>query len=1515
MICPNINDPSWKKLVQAVGEEHAYYLWDKNGGNPLTQTPDGKTSNLFNDLLALTHGNSLEAMSLKATIHSHEFLSFNESNEKEPQLVVLSSGNHGFVNKAGREFPLSEHREETPISYDQRTTAAQEETQEDYEAKRTILQNSFKNFDIDVVVKNVKNPKVVMKNGRATIQMPEAYPLGHADTLFHEHAHIMIDALGGLSNEHIAFGRRQLEGTALEKEILAKYKNVSDEVQSKEVLAQAIGIAANKLFEDTVKHRKWNAWLKVLFNRLKATLGLNHDAVMELARKLMNDELVSIEISDAIYDQKVAGTPWEDINTIDELRDNLLERVRSLHSHWKRSKNTSSVAQMEDLIEEMVQYNDIRSAIMYVQKADTTTASALKQFKAMRKKFDSGEMTPADMEAFGKLMHDRKVFVSTFELIPQVKALITEGKVEFDKKSNKELGFKKPIKKLDEVTLRLNEINSMYDQLLEDYMVEKYHKDTDFVQALWGRKYEKEFHKIYRAVDRKALGAEAYKAKKEAWVSGKMQEHSQEIEDDNKLYLRKSLNRNRGYINDISGLSRWAADPRSIEDTIMQIAIKQLDKLDFEIQVEYGEALRAPVEVFNAFADSRGNSLNQEEMYKGFYEEIDGKKTGYYLGKYKSTFSTERNSLWKAWNDAAEAHGENSPEAETAKATYQDWKIINEEQPYSQAFREKSDKIQEGFHNTERHGQLTKERSKIKKRYMVDGQFQFDKMSESDLVKWNNIKTEIEAEKVKTAAANKATSKEFFKLWKSVPTARYNSVNKHNLATMSQEDYDVWFHANHHKAQRGDTVYYAENSEWTTLTPKDGRSNNPKYRDGKITPVSKWINPTWSASEANLSGDTVDGNMFRVLKENSAKVDELYGNKSKRRKNYTDDVMSDTVALPRTEKTTAERLVESGVKATFWEGIKDQVKKRSTDFDLEQDVEKTAEWDRFVKVIVDEEHKVKNFIPIYFRNDLKNMKDQSYDLMSIEMMDLYAAMNFEKKHKLEPDMMIIQDAMANRKVAKQKGFKYMVNSILPMMKGENFKPVDIEGVHSNVYQAFQSMVENRMYNIGVKDAGSVNVWGNKISLNKVSNTIAGYTGSVLLTFNWLSSGAASMQGNTLNMSEAFGGTNLTTTNMKNGHQMYLGDFKNVMGDIGRVVAKSKTNALLERYDPSGNYNGLQHKFAHRGVLKQTAAQGLQALNFTHWQEHQVQATLMYGLLDAVQLKTKEGNDISLAELYMVDENGNLGFKPVTDLTDVELRAIEQKAHRKIKEITKKKHGNYDGANKAEYQRTVGGQQAGMLRKWLIPGIQHRFRNLTTMGKNFEELEDVDLYYNESGDEFQEGIYTTTARFLRQFNKELRTLQFTVVSAEWDKLTDKERGNIRQSIFEAGAMLGSYLAFLAFLAFAEDQDEEWAYVPAFYMRRLFGELAFYAYPMETFRILRSPAASLSMVERLMGLATQGIYDTVQVATGGEATRYLQGERKGDLKLWRKTKQLLPVSAQIERNVEEALGYLQQMMVNQ
>lgn len=75
--CPNLSNPQVKQefeeLVQAVGEDAAYFLWNKNNGYSLESAPNGAPSRLFKDLVDYYSGNREKALQTKGKTYLQQF--------------------------------------------------------------------------------------------------------------------------------------------------------------------------------------------------------------------------------------------------------------------------------------------------------------------------------------------------------------------------------------------------------------------------------------------------------------------------------------------------------------------------------------------------------------------------------------------------------------------------------------------------------------------------------------------------------------------------------------------------------------------------------------------------------------------------------------------------------------------------------------------------------------------------------------------------------------------------------------------------------------------------------------------------------------------------------------------------------------------------------------------------------------------------------------------------------------------------------------------------------------------------------------------------------------------------------------------------------------------------------------------------------------------------------------------------------------------------------------------------
>lgn len=77
IFCPNFSNKQVKQefeeLVQAVGEDMAYLLWDRNNGYALDKAPNGADSRLFKDLLDYYEGDRIKTLQAKGKVYLQQF--------------------------------------------------------------------------------------------------------------------------------------------------------------------------------------------------------------------------------------------------------------------------------------------------------------------------------------------------------------------------------------------------------------------------------------------------------------------------------------------------------------------------------------------------------------------------------------------------------------------------------------------------------------------------------------------------------------------------------------------------------------------------------------------------------------------------------------------------------------------------------------------------------------------------------------------------------------------------------------------------------------------------------------------------------------------------------------------------------------------------------------------------------------------------------------------------------------------------------------------------------------------------------------------------------------------------------------------------------------------------------------------------------------------------------------------------------------------------------------------------
>ena len=707
---------------------------------------------------------------------------------------------------------------------------------------------------------------------------------------------------------------------------------------------------------------------------------------------------------------------------------------------------------------------------------------------------------------------------------------------------------------------------------------------------------------------------------------------------------------------------------------------------------------------------------------------------------------------------------------------------------------------------------------------------------------------------------------------------------------------------------------------WVNANSINGQVNKPK---------SKWIDPAYEYFKDKNNKGEARYDMYWFLVDLAEKRD----------KNYLG--RPGGLRLPAIEKSVLERTFENGVVDTVSKTLGDTFRVRASDVDLhnENPDETEAEgWSKIKESIqrvsyvnLDENQKIARTIPRYFndpkkRKELAEKGDQSYDLVSMYLMDYWGSLNFKEKYSVLPELEVFKEAVATRKtVQKTFGGTSKVAKKLGLSKNV---PAVISGTESNAYKAIQSLLEDRIY--GIKSVGSATV-------NKIAQSIMGFTGDLFLIGNYFSAGASLFQGKTMNFIKGVGGLDFNLRDVAKAEAKYDSDVINLIADIGALTPSSRTNLLGEIYDSTQDWSAVSKKFAGTTKISQLADKS--TLHFlTSMAENYIQNTLMYAFLNGIKVKNAKGQFIdnegnvvedkkdamSLDEAYEKDKSGRrLVIKKIAQgielssgqtywLDKKNLQQTEFVVKRYLNHINRRLNGNYDKNNQAMAQRAATGKLVMMLRKWLEPGIRRRYRGVGTSLVPKEYLTEEDVYYNREIQDLDEGTYTTMIRFIAGIKKDTRKFSMELVSDRWHQLSLREKSNMKEMTTElATIVLALITSSLLYGAAQDEPDEKQKFammMASFYTRRLYSELVGFANPREALRILKSPAASISLVQNSMEIMDRFFEDGITVIAGGEMERYASGKRKGQLKLTKEINDVIPIFYQLNRDVEDTMGWL-------
>jgi len=610
--------------------------------------------------------------------------------------------------------------------------------------------------------------------------------------------------------------------------------------------------------------------------------------------------------------------------------------------------------------------------------------------------------------------------------------------------------------------------------------------------------------------------------------------------------------------------------------------------------------------------------------------------------------------------------------------------------------------------------------------------------------------------------------------------------------TEYRKEISTWYHNNY------------ENIAGTNL-PKSSIYNNQAFSN--LTPVQREFYNTFRGMMDNL---------IALLPE-----------KTMTNKNQAIQIRKDLM----------ERMLSSGniseAASHYKEDLKDQLLDRSDDdeFGTKTDIE-------------DFEGKKVRSIPIYYANKIEDTKSLSTDVVSTFIAFADMATNYDEMNKVIDSLEVGRDLMKERQIQDTRAGKPLVQKINALGRNVTMK---INKGESNFMARLNSFFDMQVYGVYMKDEGKI------LGLNtgKVANFINKLTSLNGLALNLLSGVSTVAHDITQINAEAVSGQFFNASHLAKADATYLKGIAESMNDVGSRTKTSKMNLFIEKFNLLQEYeeNARDAKYDKSRAQRFFSTNSLYFM--MHAGDHWGQTRIGLALANNYKMKSPEGNIVSLYDAMGVTSldknNPNLGatidIKPgytkedgsqftTRDIIDFSKRAMA---------LNERLYGIYNKADRNALQTLALGRMAMMYRKYLIPAMERRFSAVT---------------YNMDLQDYTEGYYRTTGRFLLQLAKDLKSHNM-IWGTRYNELNETEKANMKRAITETAQWLALCTVLSLMNMGPKDKKRIWAARAAeYFATRLKTDVGSLTPTPgmvgDLWKIMKSPAAGMETMQNLGGM---------------------------------------------------------------
>jgi len=322
------------------------------------------------------------------------------------------------------------------------------------------------------------------------------------------------------------------------------------------------------------------------------------------------------------------------------------------------------------------------------------------------------------------------------------------------------------------------------------------------------------------------------------------------------------------------------------------------------------------------------------------------------------------------------------------------------------------------------------------------------------------------------------------------------------------------------------------------------------------------------------------------------------------------------------------------------------------------------------------------------------------------------------------------------------------------------------------------------------------------------------------------------------------------------------------GNKGLVLhpSRSKVDALMSTY-------GLMEHESHMtgsGLFNELAFLG------TTIGEYHIQSQLALAKMKTTEVVGEDGTKSNAYDIHTL-VGGKLTVDPNFKAS------WEKQKHRltlDVRNIIKHTQGNHSDQDKVALEKDWLGASMLQFHRWVYNGFKNRWGRAS---------------YDEGVGITAEGYYRGMVRLARAIKK------LGALRDAWHSLSDHDKALVKMAAQELKYIAGTAALLLVAGALKpepDDDDKHLLYIASNLAERVVsgtqGELSVFINPLEVYNLSKNPAAGLGII-RDFGVFMKNVAEVPYYGLSGNEDKlyYQTGTRKGQSKLWKSTKDLIPI----------------------